>query len=238
MSEHVLNDEHEVTGAEDRADAEPAQPDQKPLSRREIVDRWTEVVSTVLLAAVAVAAAWSGYQSTRWSGEQADNYIQASGTRVESNRAATLAGQERLYDLTMFNNWLNAYSAHQTKLADIYEKRFRDEFRPFFKAWLATDPFNNPNAPAGPLLMPEYHLQQNDTADKLEKAATNFLEAGRAANEIGDEYVLVTVFLAVVLFFVAIAQRFQWDLIQWIVLGIACVMLVIGLARLATLPIN
>ena len=67
----------------------------------------------------------------------------------------------------LFTSWLNAYSTHETELAGIYEKRFRDEFRPIFKAWLATDPFNNPNAPAGPLLMPEYHLELSDKADKL-----------------------------------------------------------------------
>jgi hypothetical protein len=46
-----------------------------------------EVVATVLLAVAAVATAWSGYQATRWNGEQA----KASGTtnrlRIEAARA-------------------------------------------------------------------------------------------------------------------------------------------------------
>src|SRR4051794_11764973 len=93
----------------------------KPLTRAQITERWLEVISTILLAVVAVATAWSGYQSARWSGVQADNYVLASGTRVESDKASTLGGQERLYDVMLFNNWLNAYSNHQTELTSIYE---------------------------------------------------------------------------------------------------------------------
>lgn len=218
--------------------SERGEGESKPLTRSQLVDRWLEVVSTILLAIVAVATAWSGYQSTRWSGVQADNYVQAGGARVESDRAATQAGQERLYDVLLFNNWLNAYNGKQTTLATIYEKRFRDEFRSAFNAWLATDPFNNLNAPAGPLFMPQYHDAASDKADTLEKTSQQYLDMARAANQTGDDYVFVTVFLAVVLFFVAIAQRFDWPAIQIVVLGVGLAMLVIGLFRLATLAIN
>jgi hypothetical protein len=32
---------------------------------------WAELAATILLAAAAVATAWSSYQATRWNGEQA-----------------------------------------------------------------------------------------------------------------------------------------------------------------------
>src|SRR3989454_8004749 len=123
--------------------------EKKPLTRQQLTDRWFEVVTAIMLGVVAVATAWSGYQATHWAGEQSTRYAQASALRVESTRDSTLAGQYKLYDVTTVNNWINAYTQGNTKLANIYQRRFRSEFRPAFDAWIATDPFNNPNAPPG-----------------------------------------------------------------------------------------
>src|SRR5436189_1689233 len=117
----------------------------KPLTRQERTDRWFQVITAIMLGVVAMATAWGGYQATRWAGEQSTLYAQASALRVESTRDSTLAGQYKLYDAILVNNWINAYTQGNTKLANIYQRRFRPEVRPAFEAWLALDPFNNPN---------------------------------------------------------------------------------------------
>ncbi len=157
---------------------------------------------------------------------------------MEATRASTQAGQQRLYDVVLFNNWLSAYTSQQAELTKIYEKRFRDEFRPAFDAWLATNPFSNPDAPPGPLFMPQYHNRLEDQAAKLEQDANQYFDVGRTATQNSDNYVLTTVFLAMVLFFVAIAQRFKWPPLQAIVLTLALVMLIFGISKLATFPIK
>jgi hypothetical protein len=80
-------------------------------ARRLRRERAFEVASAVALAVVAVATAWSGYQATRWTDAQSARYAQASAQRVEATREATLAGQLRLYDLVLVNNWLNAHAS-------------------------------------------------------------------------------------------------------------------------------
>ncbi|NIM94110.1 MAG: hypothetical protein GTO18_10420 [Anaerolineales bacterium] len=35
-----------------------------------ISERWTELISAVLLAVVAIATAWNGFQSAQWGGVQ------------------------------------------------------------------------------------------------------------------------------------------------------------------------
>ena len=87
----------------------------KPLTRQQRTDRWFQVVTAIMLGVVAVATAWSGYQATRWAGEQSTLYAQASALRVESTRTATLAGQYKLYDSILVNNWINAYVQGNTK---------------------------------------------------------------------------------------------------------------------------
>ena len=54
--------------------------------------------------------------------------------------------------------------SQETSLANFIQKRFRAEFRPAFEAWLATNPFNNPNALPGPLFMPQYKLSLQEKA--------------------------------------------------------------------------
>jgi hypothetical protein len=209
----------------------------QPLTSQQRTERWFEVVTAIMLGVVAVATAWSGYQATRWAGEQSTKYAQASALRVESTRDSTLAGQYRLYDVILVNNWLNAYTQGNTKLANIYENRFRPEFRPTFEAWLALDPFNNPNAPPGPLFMPQYKVGLSDTADQLDAKASKTFDEGQAAKEQGDAYVLNTVFLAVVLFLTAIAENFQWNTIRAVILVVGLGMLLFGIYHLVTYPI-
>ena len=217
---------------------QPSSGQQKPpLTGQERIERRFEVITAILLGVVAVVTAWSGYQATRWAGEESTLYAKASAQRVEATRDSTLAGQLRLYDLVLVNNWMNAYAQGNTKLANIFENRFRPEFRPAFDAWLALDPFNHPNAPPGPLFMPQYKISLDDRANQLDVQAANTFAEGLAAKEQGDAYVLNTVLLAVVLFLAAIAENFKWNTIRAVILAVALALLLFGIYHLIIFPI-
>jgi hypothetical protein len=201
-------------------------------------ERLLELVATIILAAATVGTAWSGYQATRWSGVQAGDYVTASGLRVESAKAATTAGQDRLFDSQVFSQWLNADQTGNAALAALYERRFRPEFRPAFDAWIATDPLNNASAPPGPLYMPQYVSADAARSEDLEKQAAEKFSDGNDANEIGDEYVLNTVFLASALFLAGIAGRFSWRAARIAVLVTSAIALGAGFINIIRLPIN
>ena len=61
--------------------------DQRPAGGGSDVPKasWVELIATVLLALAAVATAWSGYQASRWHGEQAIAFSRANASRLESN---------------------------------------------------------------------------------------------------------------------------------------------------------
>ena len=218
--------------------ARPTHEPRAPLTRRQHFERWTEILGVVILGIATLGTAWSGYQSTRWSGVQAGDYAVAGSRRVESTKAASLANTQTVVDVSAFTSWVNAYAAHNTTLADFYAKRFRDEFKPAFAAWLATDPKNNPQAPPTPFAMPQYVLQATQQADRLDKQAAALLVQGDNANEVGDKYVLNTVFLAAVMFFAAVAQGFEWLGPRVGLLGLGFVMLIIGIANIIRYPIT
>jgi hypothetical protein len=197
-----------------------------------------ELVATLLLAIATVGIAWSGYQAARWSGLQTELYTSATHTRTIANRETTRAGQQRLQDLLNFNRWLEVSTEGNTTLTDLYVRRFRPQFRPAFDAWLAQDPLNNLDAIASPLYMPQYRLPGFVRAGRLDRVADREFDRAKAATENTDDYILNTVFLAVVLFFAGISLRFTWSAMRITVLVLGAVFLVFGLVRMLSLPIH
>jgi hypothetical protein len=195
-----------------------------------------EVGEALLLALVAVTTAWSGYQLALWDGQSAKLYGTSSRIRIEATQNTTRAGQEQLYDATTFNFWLQAKLTGNAQLAQDYEKRFRVEYRPAFRAWLATDPFVNPRAPPGPILMPQYHNALLERGAELNTRASDVFEEGAHARETGDKYVRTTVLLATVLFLIAISQRFGIFRLRVALLAVGLVLLAVALTSIATYP--
>src|SRR6266480_5360972 len=195
-----------------------------------------EIIEALILALVAVATAWSGYQAAQWAGQRAQQYAEASRLRVTAEGLATLAGQERIYDSDTFNSWLAAKLDGKVQTAEFFERRFRDEYRPAFAAWMSTDPFNNAQAPPGPIFMPEYHDAKHEQFLGLSKEASAVAEQGTKSGETGDQYVRITVFLATVLLITAIGQRFHFKAVLVVFMFLAFFLLCLPLVRLLMLP--
>jgi hypothetical protein len=208
----------------------------EPGERTSTRERVFEILAALLLSLATVGIAWSGYQAAKWSGLQARRYTQAATARSFANRAATQAAQDRTQDLLNFNRWLEVSTDGKTELANLYERRFRDEFRPAFERWLADDPLHNVNAIPSPLREKNYVLANGVKADKLEELGDLRFEQGKSATENADDYVFVTVFFAVVLFFAGISLRFDWMPMRILILGMGAILLVYGAVRLGTLP--
>ena len=195
-----------------------------------------EIIEALILALVAVATAWSGYQAAEWAGQRAENYAKASQIRVTSEGLATLSGQERIFDSDTFDSWLAAKLDGKTEAANFFERRFRDEYRPAFAAWMKTDPFNNTQAPPGPIFMPQYHNAKHEKFLSLTKQAADIADQGTKSGETGDQYVRITVLLATVLLITAIGQRFRFKSVRIVFMILAWLLLCLPLWQLLTLP--
>jgi hypothetical protein len=201
--------------------------------------RWEEVLEileVLLLAAAAIATAWSGYQAAKGDGQQSVLYSNASVDRVQANTAATLGQQRLAADGAMFSAWLEARAANDAELQAMLVRRFSPEYRTAFAAWLETKPFTNPDAPPGPGYMPEYHNPQMEQAEQLNEQAATLEEAGTEARHTAEEYVRATVLFALVLFLVAVGQRFRLRGVRIATIALAFGLLVYGLYNLAALP--
>ena len=223
-----------MTGSEPNA-VTPEEGARPFVSRRE---KRLEIITVVILGLAALSTAWSGYQASLWDGIQSSYYSQAGGARTNAAQQRTAANQFRLADLSVFENYIDAVILERPEVADFYLQRFRDDFRPAFDAWMALDPLNNPDAPPSPFAMPEYQLSQEAEGDRLEARADELFAAGEDANTISDVYTLTTLLFAAVLFFAAMAERFEYLGAQVSLLVIAGIGLVVGLSIALGQPIT
>ena len=170
-------------------------------------DRRLELFATVLLAVATVATAWSAYQARVWTGEQSQGYSRANATRADVNRTAALANRQVQIDVATFTEWVDAHAQGRAPLAAFYAARFRNEFKPAFRAWLATKPFTNRAAPKTPFAMPQYRLQAAARADRLESVADAASQRAKDANQHADNYTLAVVLFASSLFFAGLSTK-------------------------------
>jgi hypothetical protein len=167
------------------------------------------IVEAILLATVALLAAWSGYAAAKWSTESRLSLSRATAARTEASELDLAAMEDRTFDGLTFNAWFTAFMNEDEADQALAERRFRDEFVPAFEAWIATDPLNNPEAPKGPTYMDEYVEPEKEQAAEKRAAADEAYAEGAEAGTTADDYVRITVLLASVLFLVGISGHFR-----------------------------
>ncbi len=197
------------------------------------------IVEAVMLAIVAVLAAWSGFASAKWGTESSLNLAKAATARTEANRADLTALSQKNFDASTFNAWFTAYTLNNQVAMKIAIRRFTPEFLRAFDSWLATDPETNPNAPKGPTYMPDYVQPGLALSNRLDKQADEHYALGETAAGNSDNYVRTTIFLASVLFLVGISTHFRvrGARIALVVVGGAIMTVAIVLLAVAPKPV-
>ena len=217
---HVIPEEAPATNTQDATDERPA---------RQV----RETVVLIVLSVTAVLTAWCGFESAKWSGEMSVAFSEASSSRIEAARQSGVANAARQADLSIWGVYVQARAQGDTALATYVERRFTDHFRVAYQAWIAQG-----EATSGPFKMKEYVPPGTTEAAAADQYAdTRFAEA-LVYNQSGDNYALLTVLYALVLFFAAASTRLGRSKAQWILIGVASAFLIAATVILATFPIK
>ena len=198
---------------------------------------WIELLSALLLALSTISAAWCAYQATRWSGVQANAYASAGAARQESVRASSRFFALANIDVATFLTYIEARRAKDLELAAFWEERFRPEFKPAFDAWVASVPAGE-IPPGTPFAMPEYTPADRILADDLQRQAEDSAAEARDANQLGDNFVLLAVLFASVLFFAGVGTKFKGYRVRVAMVAVAAVFFVVALSFVFSLPQN
>src|SRR4029079_11413153 len=114
-------------------------------------------VALVLLSLATVGTAWCSFQAATWS-SVAQRTMNMSAAASRNAVADQLESHQlALMDVQLFSQYINARAGSNETLARFYSDRFRDEAKSAFKEWMATQPFENPQAPPHPFVTNFYH---------------------------------------------------------------------------------
>jgi hypothetical protein len=199
-------------------------------------DRILSIIEAVMLAIVALLAAYTGFASAKWNTESSVQLAQASAARTEANRAALNAQNLKNFDSTTFNTWFTAYVAGDSTAEAVAVRRFRPAFKVAYDAWLATDPFTNAKAPPGPTYMPQYKQPELAVSALLDKKATEAYTLGVQAGSNADNYIRDTIYLATILFLIGISGHFRFVRIRVALVTLGGLMMILAIFQIATSP--
>lgn len=193
---------------------------------------------TALLVVAAVATSWSSYQATRWNGEQAAAASRTNAIRIDAARSQGLGEAQTQVDVATFIAWADADSRGDAATATFFEERFRDEFRPAYDAWLATEPLTNPEAPATPFAMVDYTVAERDKAQQLDAAAEASAAEVRLNIQRSSNYVLTVVLYAIVLFCAGMSTKLSNPRARWTLTITGSVVFIGTVSWIATFPVS
>ena len=198
---------------------------------------WFEIACAIILALATTASAWCAYQSKLWGNMQAAQAGAAVRAGREGAGNSLAAMQLRAFDASMFIAYMEARFERNTAMETFLAQRFRPEMKPAVEAWLKLDPLHNPAAPPSPFRMAEY--VQAETAEVARQAdlATKAMAATGEARRNSDDYVLLTVIFASVLFFGGIARAFDSRRLRFVLAALAVLIFLGTLVTLTTMPI-
>jgi hypothetical protein len=196
-----------------------------------------EVANGVVIAIAGLLISWAAYQADLWSGEEDLYFSRANILYTQAARTWGRANAQQAVEVQLFSHWLDAALHKDTTLAAFYADHLPLEAQGAFKAWLALDPLRNRGAPSSPLAMPEYAPPGPIKAAFLERQADAAFREGRRARRNGDSYAQAGAVLSTSLFFAGISQIFSASRTRYILAVLAAVACVLGILRVATLPL-
>ncbi len=197
---------------------------------------WRELVAVLLLSVTAIMTAWTGFQASKWGGAMSIAFSEASSSRIAASRAEALGRSKLTVQVSLFTTWLQAYQDGDTELADFLQARFPEPLATTFPTWLDTRPLQNPDAPSTPFEMAEYVIPEQVSAEEADARADERFATALENNQRGDDYTVLTVGFATVLFFAAISGRMRSLRAQWALLGLGCVGFLVLSGMLLSFP--
>ena len=206
-----------------------------------------DLAVTVVLAAVTLLLAWSGFQASKWGGVQAINFSEAGKARTDSNALTDIGGTQVAVDISLFVAWLEIAEPELTErnvaaatvgdgLGPFLYQNFPERLRTAVDDWLR-------RSAAGedvslPFELDSYVVDEFVRAQQLRTDAADFGEAARGNNQQSDIYVLATVVFAAALFLVGVCQKLKKPAFQQAVFAVAVLVSLVGAFIVVTQPIE
>lgn len=207
------------------------------MSTRPRTDRLLEMLAVFLLGTATVATAWCGFQAAVWSGNSDDYRLEATQTRIEASRLYSEATTAAAYDASIVARYADAYRSKDKGLMAFYRASLiRPDFLPVVDRWEAIARAGK--TPPNLLEDKAYREALLQPFQEAEAKTAELDAASDAAGSTADSYVLMTVMLAMGLFFAGVTSSFQYRPAKLFLMA-ACVLVIsIAATRIVSLPVD
>lgn len=188
------------------------------------------LVAAVLLGIAATLTALAAYNAALKDGEALEGYTTSNAALSESNYWYAQGNQTYAGDQQLFVAYATASQEGNVELSDYLVTLMRPELADAVDWWVndpdAITPFDE--ADTNPYVIAEFAEGEAEAERSTEAFAT-----GKAADEVGDDFELATVLLALTLFFGGIATLFRSRAVSVGLLAVATLTLLAGAGQLA-----
>jgi hypothetical protein len=198
--------------------------------------RGFEALGVVLLSLATVGMAWCSYQASGWNTRSTKLSIQSSARGRDAATFRIKANQTFMLDVLVFSEYFQAHSVSNEPLVRFYARKFSPELKPAYEAWLRTEPFENANAPPNPFVTNLYQQPLLVRADAADEQSERLWNAAGEAARTDHQYTLISVLLAMALFFGGAAPRFETRRKRRLVLVLGLIALLTGTGMFLRLP--
>ena len=195
-----------------------------------------EMLAVLLLGIGSVATAWCGFQASHWMGEEAKQSRNAGIARTRESQLFGLGTQKFAYDATMTTQYAQAVSSGDVKVQKfLRDNLVRPEFLPVLDEWEARIAAGSPPGNLFDNTKYTNSLFVESRAAAAEGDAA--LALAEEASQNGDDYLLMTLLTATVLFFAGVTTSFSSRPARLALLSVAGIALALAASRLADLPV-
>jgi hypothetical protein len=195
------------------------------------------MVAVLLMAAATLGSSWSAYQSTLWNGVQTFHLMDAAALSRAADKKTLAASQLRTLEASLFVEYARDLHEGRIDLSDFLLARMPPELQRAIKAWIATQPMKNPQAPSTPFVMPEYRVAAEDEARELRTKSDATYDEAQKANRTSDAYTMTSVLYTASLFLAGLISAFNEKMVQRTSLVLSSVMLILALVIMVGLPV-
>ncbi|MGY1600854.1 hypothetical protein [Geodermatophilus sp. SYSU D00815] len=194
-----------------------------------------EFLAVLVLSVTTILTAWSAFEASKWGGAMSIAFSQASSARIEAARADATANARLTNQVGLWTEWVAAEGAGNAALAGFVADRFPEPLATAHRDWLASGGAAA-GAPGSPFELPSYVLPEDLAATAADERADERFAAALANNQRSDDYTILTVLFAAVLFFAAMSGRVRAHRSQWLLLGTGLLLGAVGVVFLAAFP--
>lgn len=222
--------------------AEPPRDHDETLAEKR--QRWFDNGMAILMAVAAIIATWASFEASRYGGKAGSLVSSSSIARSDSGRYASRGAEQTLVDASVWLEWEKAIYLGRNELAGFLRERFSPALDSAQDKWFGRQELDargipvNGNLPKGtPLGLDEYVPEFQAKAEELAALSERQLAESERYSAVSGKYIMLTVFLALVLFFGSVATKFTGARIQLALGSLALALLLLAVGKMLFLPV-